>query len=81
MKQLNITSKDDCREEIIFMSEDDFDALSNLHAELVEEDFDVDGVYHECKNFNLVVNSADEEDIYEDDLSSVEEVIELLNSF
>lgn len=81
MKQLNVYDKKDTREEVLFMSEGDFDALQSMHTELVEEDFSINGAMHRCQNFDIVVDSADEEDIYEDDMSSVEEAIEILNSF
>lgn len=83
-KKMNILSKDDTREEIVFMTEDDFDALCNLHNEMIGEDFSIDGVLHEMQNFDLTVDTigADEDDdLYEDDYSSVEEVVETLNSF
>ena len=80
--QINIESKDETREEVVFMTKDDFEALISLHKDLVEEDFSITGVQHECRAFDITVEWADdEEDIYEDDITSVEEAIEILNSF
>ena len=81
-KQLNVYSKDDTREEVIIMTEDDFDALCNLHTELVEDDFSFDKMHH-YNNFDIDVQTLNDaaEDIYEDELSDVNQVIELLNSF
>ena len=81
-KQLNVYSKDDMREEVIIMTEDDFDALTNLHAEMVEDDFSFDRMHHYGK-FDVDVQTLNDaaEDIYEDELYDVNQVIELLNSF
>jgi hypothetical protein len=83
-KQLNVYSKDDTREEVIIMTEDDFEAVCNLHNDLVGEEFAIDGVLHKMQNFDMTVDTVgddEEDDIYEDDYSSVEDVIEVLNSF
>lgn len=81
-KQLNVYSKDDTREEVVIMAEDDFDALTNLHTEMVEDDFSFDKM-HNYKKFDIDVQTLNDaaEDIYEDELSDVNQVIELLNSF
>ena len=83
-KKLDVLSKDETREAVIFMTEGDFDALCSLHSALIEEDFSIDGVLHELQNFDLTVDTVgddEDDDLYEDDYSSVEEVIETLNSF
>ena len=81
MKQLNITSKDDTREEILYLLEDTFEAVCNMHADLVEEDFSFDGILHELPNFDITVETRDEEEDGDMDFDSFEEAIEVLNSF
>lgn len=81
MKQMNITSKDDNREEILYLTEDTFDAVCSMHADLVEEDFWFDGVLHEFPNFNITVETLDDEEDGDEDFDSFEEAIETLNSF
>lgn len=82
MKQLNVTSKDDTREEILYLTEDTFEAVCSMHTDLVEEDFSFDGVPHELPNFDITVETIDEEEDDRDpDIDSLEQAIEVLNSF
>lgn len=81
MKQMNITSKDDSREEILYLTEDTFEAVCSMHTDLVEEDFSFDGVLHEFPNFNITVETLDEEEDGDQDFDSFEQAVETLNSF
>ena len=81
MKQMNITSKDDNREEILYLTEDTFEAVCSMHADLVEEDFSLDGVLHELPSFDVTVETLDEEEDGDEDFDSFEKAVEVLNSF
>lgn len=81
MKQLNVTSKDDTREEILYLTEDTFEAVCSMHTDLVEEDFSFDGVLHELPNFDITVETRDDEEDGDEDFDSFEQAIEVLNSF
>ena len=81
MKRLDITSKDDTREEILYLLEDTFEAVCSMHTDLVDEDFSFDGVIHNLPNFDLTVETIDEEKDGDGDFDSFEEAIEVLNSF
>ena len=80
-KRLDILSKDDTREEILYLLEDTFEAVCSMHTDLIEEDFSFDGVLHHLPNFDLTVETIDEEEDGNSDFDSFEEAIEVLNSF
>ena len=81
MKQLSVRDKDDIREDLLYLSEETWDALQSMYAPFVEEDFTFDGTYHEFDKFDLIVDTVDAEEAVEGDYDSLEEAIEVLNSF